>query len=363
MSAPVPPEVPSAQQSAEVTPAEGAPNDTVPGMPRLGAAADHRAAAESAAQHRDFDRALRERFRAVLRGLEQGGVLEVRRSRTARETADDVTTALPLETATEIQPAARSFDEVVYGGRRATEDEYRRLEYADRFSASAPPPAPEPVEIAAVEKRPRVKRRLPPLPKLLRDPRFWAALAAAAALLLLVYGALQSCGAPTAPPAPPPQTPPDLPDVPPPDAPGFGAGDDPIWDRLPAPVFYGGVQFLIAAALVVWWRARRRGALVREPRPVEVAADELLAGQAALYRRSKDHDHVAGKLRAATLRRIRTPLGITADTPPDRVVAAVAARIGAHPAQIGAALFGPVPDPGTLQVVAAQLEWIESEVG
>ncbi|WP_280352616.1 DUF4129 domain-containing protein [Nocardia abscessus] len=338
-------------------------HDPAPGTPRLGAAAHHRAAAEAAAQHRDFDRALRERFRAVLRGLEQGGVLEVRRSRTARETADDVTTALPLEVTTEIQPAAHSFDEVVYGGRRATEDEYRRLEYADRFSASAPPPAPEPTEVEAVEKAPRTRRTLPPLPKLLRDPRFWAVLAGAAALLLLVYGALQSCGAPTAPTPPPPQPPPDLPDVPPPDGPGFGPGDDPIWDRLPAPVFYGGVQFLIAAALVVWWRARRRGALVREPRPVEVAANELLAGQAALYRRSKDHGHVAGKLRAATLRRVRTPLGITADTPPDRIVAELAARLGTDPALIGAALFGPVPDSGALQVVAAQLEWIESEVG
>ncbi|WP_330233811.1 DUF4129 domain-containing protein [Nocardia sp. NBC_00508] len=338
-------------------------NGPAPGTPRLGAAADHRAAAESAAQRRDFDSALRERFRAVLRGLEQHGVLEVRRSRTARETADDVTTTPSLEVATELQPAAHSFDEVVYGGRRATEDEYRRLEYADRFSAGAPPPAPEPTETEAKEQVPRTRRRLPPLPKLLRDPRFWAALAAMAAVLLLVYSALQSCGAPT---APPPKPPPDLPDVPPPDdsfEPRFGAGDDPIWDRLPAPVFYGGVQFLLAAALVVWWRARRRGAVVREPRPVEVAANELLAGQAALYQRSKDHDHVAGKLRAATLRRIRTPLGVTADTPPDRIVAVVAARLGADPAQIAAALFGSVPDPGTLRMVAAQLEWIEAEIG
>ncbi|UAK34034.1 DUF4129 domain-containing protein [Nocardia asteroides] len=360
------PRIPPAPDPVEIALTEGphTAGDPAPGTPWLGAAADHRAAAETAARHRDFDRALRERFRAVLRGLEQGGVLEIRRSRTARETADDVTTVLPLEVATEIQPAAHTFDEVVYGGRRATEDEYRRLEYADRFSASAPPPAPEPTEVEAVEKAPRTRRKLPPLPNLLRDPRFWGVLAATAALLVLAYGALQSCGAPT---APQPQPPPDLPDAPPPDdsydGPGFGAGEDPLWDRLPAPVFYGGLQFLIAAALVVWWRARRRGALVREPRPVEVAANELLAGQAALYRRSKDHDHVAGKLRAATLRRVRSPLGITADTPPDRIVAVVAARIGADPARIGAALFGPVPDPGTLQVVAAQLEWIESEVG
>ncbi|WP_433660827.1 DUF4129 domain-containing protein [Nocardia sp. CA-128927] len=340
-----------------------APQDQPPSPPRLGAAADHRAAAENAAQHRDFDSALRERFRAVLRGLEQRGVLEVRRSRTARETADDVTTALPLEVSAEFDPAAHSFDEVVYGGRRATEDEYRRLEYADKFSAAAPPPVLEPTEITATEKAPRTRRSLPPLPDLLRNPKFWAALAGAALLLLLLYASLQSCGAPN---APTPQQPPDIPrNRPPSDSgrSGFGTGDDAIWDRLPAPVFFGGLQFLVAAALVVWWRARRRGALVREPRPVEVAANELLAGQAALYRRSKDHDHVAAKLRAATLRRIRPTLGMTPDTPPDRLVAAVAARIGADPNQIGRALFGAVPDADTLELVATQLEWIEAEVG
>ncbi|PXX62985.1 uncharacterized protein DUF4129 [Nocardia tenerifensis] len=332
-------------------------DEAPPSPPRLGTAAEHRAAAENAARQRDFDSALRERFRAVLRGLEQRGVLEVRRSRTARETADDATTVLPLEVATEFHPAAHSFDEVVYGGRRATEDEYRRLEYADRFSAAAPPLAPEPTEIAVTEKTPRTRRSLPPLPNLLRNPKFWAALAAAAALLLLLYAALQSCGAPN---APTPQ-PPDLPNTRPPRAPdGFGTGDDPIWDRLPAPVFFGGLQFLVAAALVVWWRARRRGALVREPRPVEVAANELLAGQAALYRRAKDHEHVAAKLRAATLRRVRPVLGMTADTPPDRLVAALAARTGADPNELGLALFGAVPDAGTLEIVATQLEWIEA---
>ncbi|MEU2257247.1 DUF4129 domain-containing protein [Nocardia xishanensis] len=335
-----------------------------PPPPRLGPAADHRAAAEEAAQRRDFDRALRERFRAVLRGMEQRGVLEVRRSRTADETVDDVSAVLPLEVTTELQPAARSFDEVVYGGRAATEDEYRRLEYADRFSAAAPPPAAEPTELTPVETTPRTRRKLPPLPKLLRDPKFWAALATLAVILLLVYGAMQSCGAPNAPKPPPdippPQPPPSNGDI---DRPDIGPGEDSIFSRLPAPLAFGGLQFLIAAALLVWWRARRRGALVGEPRPVEVAANELLAGQAALYRRSRDHDYVAAKLRAATLRRLRPLLGIGADAPPDVLVAAIAARVGADRQLIGNAFFGPVPNADALRVVAAQLEWIETEIG
>ncbi|NEW46916.1 DUF4129 domain-containing protein [Nocardia cyriacigeorgica] len=335
-----------------------------PQPPLLGSAADHRAAAESALQRRDYDLALRERFRATLRGLEQRGMLEIRRSRTAAETADDVTiAAVPVEHADEFRPAAHSFDEVVYGGRRATEDEYRRLEFVDQFSAAAPPPVAGPREVEAAERKVRTRRTLPPLPDLLRDPKFWATLAAIAALVLLLWAVLQSCGAPDAPPPPelpPPVRPePDLPDDVDPD---FGTGSDSIFERLPAPVAFGGLQFLIAGALLVWWRARRRGALVGEPRPVEVTANELLAGQAALYRRSGDHEYVAAKLRAATLRRVRSALGVTADTAPEQVVAAVTARTGADSNWVHAALYGPVPDEPTLEMVAAQLEWIEAEV-
>ncbi|NEW29866.1 DUF4129 domain-containing protein [Nocardia cyriacigeorgica] len=341
-------------------------NGSAPQPPRLGSAAEHRAAADSALERRDYDSALRERFRATLRGLEQRGLLDVRRSRTAAETADEVTAAAaPVQHADEFRPAAHSFDEVVYGGRHATEDEYRRLEFVDQFSAAAPAPAAEPREVDAAERTSRTRRSLPPLPDLLRDPKFWATLAGIAVLILLLWAALQSCDAPDAPPPPqPPDIPPDLPepDYPEDVDPDFGSGSDSIFERLPAPVAFGGLQFLIAGALLVWWRARRRGALVGEPRPVEVTANELLAGQAALYRRSKDYEYVAAKLRAATLRRVRSPLGITADTAPDQVAAALTARTGADPNWVYTALYGPVPDEHTLEMVAAQLEWIEAEV-
>ncbi|MFI5500352.1 DUF4129 domain-containing protein [Nocardia asteroides] len=339
------------------------PRDGAPPEPRLGAAADHRAAAEQAAGRREYDLALRERFRAVLRALEQGGTLPVRRSRTAQETADDATTALPLEQSTELHPAARSFDEVVYGGRAATEDEYRRLEYADRYSQSAPPPALEPVELEIVEQQPRQRRKLPPLPDLLRNPRFWATVAAVLAIALLLYATMQSCGAPDAPDPPPP--PPDFPDPPDRDDdfdPDFGAGKDSIFTRLPGWLAFGGLQFLIAFVVLMWWRGRRRGALVGEPRPVEVAANELLAGQAGLYRRSGDVAHVARTLRTATLRRIRPRLGAR-DLTDDQLGETAAARLGVPAQQITTVLFGPVPDETTLYYVAAHLEWIETELG
>ncbi|MEV0249822.1 DUF4129 domain-containing protein [Nocardia sp. NPDC050712] len=340
------------------------PEAPAPDIPPLGPAAQHRGAADAAAADLDYDRALRERFRAMVRGLEQNGVLEVRRSRTADETAQDTSGALPPEVSTEIEPTARSFDEVVYGGRRATEDEYRRLAQADRYSEAAPAPKPGPAEAAPVEVNARKRRELPAVPKLLRNPKFWAIVLATLALGLILWGALNALGTP---PAPKPPTAPDVP--PPPDQPDedtcwffCGAeGEDSIFTRLPPWLAFGGLQFLIAGAALAWWRGRRRGALVREPRPVEVAANELQAGQAALYRRSGDHEYVAAKLRAATLRRIRPTLGVPADARPDQIIAAVCARSGLDQQVAGTALYGPVPDTDTLRIVAAVLDLIEAD--
>ncbi|WP_227978967.1 DUF4129 domain-containing protein [Nocardia spumae] len=339
-------------------PAAGRP--AAPPPPVLGPAAQHRAAAESAAGHHDFDTALRERFRAVVRGLEQGGVLEVERSRTARETARAASRALP-GTTDEFDGATRSFEEIVYGGRAASPDEYQRLSAADRYSL-APPPPPDPVDQADSPPRAPRRPRLPPLPQLLRDKRFWAVVLGVVVIALIVYLLLRLSAAPTAPPQPThqPPPPPDREDIPPPE---LGAGDDSIFERLPPWLAFGGLQALIFAAIVVWWRGRRRGTVVGEPRPVQVAAGELLAGQAALYRRSKDREHVAAKLRAATLRRIRGRLELRTDAAPEQVSAVIGARIGIDPHRIATAFHGPVPDDMTLEYVAAQLDWIESEIG
>uniref|UniRef100_UPI00082E9DD9 DUF4129 domain-containing protein n=1 Tax=Nocardia crassostreae TaxID=53428 RepID=UPI00082E9DD9 len=297
-----------------------------------------------------------------------------RRARTARETAHAATAALPADTAG-LPSAAHSFDEIVYGGRPAHEAEYRLLEQADRFSV-APPPKAEPTEISEkrkkrTTKKPKGERAREPLelPALLRDWRFWAALGGALAVLAIVY-LLTRIGAPPPPPDKPDLTPPtnpiDFPDDPPerPDvnAPDFGEGQDSVFELLPGWVAFGGLQFLIAWATVIAWRGRRRGAVVGEARPVEAPATELLTGQAVLYRKSRDHDHVAAKLRAAALRRLRPALDVTADTVPEVVVTAIAVRTGADPGTVRAALYDPVTDRATLELVAAQLEWIEAEV-
>ncbi|MGX1804779.1 DUF4129 domain-containing protein [Nocardia sp. NPDC055321] len=343
-------------------------HDPAPPEPALGPAAAHLAAAEEAARRADFGTAVRERYRAVTRGLEQRGILEEQRARTAGETARAATTAVP-EDAAELPWAAHSFDEIVYGGRPAGEAEYRRLAAADRFS-TAPPPKDAPAEIVSAKKRKkrvrktRDKREREPFewPPILRDWRFWAAVGGTLAVFLLIYVLLNAGAPPDVPDVPDtPKPPTEAPD--PPERPReFGAGQDSIFETMPAWAAFGGLQFLIAWALVLCWRGRRRGTVVEEPLPVRAPAHELLEGQAGLYRRSRDHDHVASKLRAATLRRLRPVLSLTADSTPEMVVGAVIARTGTDPALVRAALYEPVADRATLEVVAAQLEWIEAEV-
>lgn len=93
-------------------------------------AAEHRAAADAAAAAGDYDAAVRERFRALIRDLEERTVLDERPGRTADEVAREVA-ALAPDAAEPIELAARLFDEVCYGGRRATADTDERIRAAD----------------------------------------------------------------------------------------------------------------------------------------------------------------------------------------------------------------------------------------
>ncbi|ANZ42222.1 hypothetical protein BBK82_46115 [Lentzea guizhouensis] len=93
-------------------------------------AAEHRAAAERAAAAGDLAEAVRERFRAVVRELEQRGVLDARAGRTVDEVALEAGRALPV-LADDLRGAAVQFDDVWYGGRTATEQGYRQVVSVD----------------------------------------------------------------------------------------------------------------------------------------------------------------------------------------------------------------------------------------
>ncbi|MER6530942.1 DUF4129 domain-containing protein [Streptomyces sp. NPDC001508] len=94
-------------------------------------AAEHRAAAEAHAAQGHWNQAVQERMRAIVRALEERALLDVRPGRTADEAASEAGRALPAHT-DRLHAAAREFDDVTYGGRRAGRQAYDRLAELDR---------------------------------------------------------------------------------------------------------------------------------------------------------------------------------------------------------------------------------------
>ncbi|MBT2482152.1 DUF4129 domain-containing protein [Streptomyces sp. ISL-94] len=93
-------------------------------------AADHRTAAEAHAAAGRWTEAVQERMRAVVRSLEERTLLDPRPGRTADEAAAEAALSLPAHAA-DLRAAARTFDDVTYGGRTADADTYTRLRTLD----------------------------------------------------------------------------------------------------------------------------------------------------------------------------------------------------------------------------------------
>ncbi|MGA3153390.1 MAG: DUF4129 domain-containing protein [Streptosporangiaceae bacterium] len=105
-----------------------------PGSPllqgqRLGAA-DHRRQAEQLAAAGDYAGAIIETIRAIAVDLEDRGILSQRPGRTADELAIEAAGPLPGR-ATELQAAARLFDDVRYGDRPGTPAGYQQVHELD----------------------------------------------------------------------------------------------------------------------------------------------------------------------------------------------------------------------------------------
>lgn len=104
------------------------------GAPR--SAADHRRAADAAAASENWTEAVVERFRAVVRSLEERGLIDPRPGATAAEAAADGGQALPSQAAG-LAAAARTFSDVRYGGRAATRSAEQTLRLLDAEISSA----------------------------------------------------------------------------------------------------------------------------------------------------------------------------------------------------------------------------------
>ena len=101
-------------------------------------AAELRADAERFAAAGAWAEAVRARLRAVVRDLEERGLVDVRPGRTADEIAVDAGMALPSVSA-DLRTGARLFDDVWYGGRTADAETYARMVAVDEAVARARP--------------------------------------------------------------------------------------------------------------------------------------------------------------------------------------------------------------------------------
>ena len=124
----------------------------------------------------------------------------------------------------------------------------------------------------------------------------------------------------------PPRTPPPTSEVP----------------RALAPLLFLALFALLATML---WRGRRFGPLVTEPLPAVVRAIETTQSRGRLYRRAGDAARAAAILRAATVRRLATYLGLPAGCTPGAVAEAVARATGRPPAHVACPARGARPPP------------------
>ena len=77
---------------------------------------------------------MRERLRALARGLTERGVLDERPGRTADELARELAALLPGQAGL-FATAAHIFDDIWYGGRAAGEADYAAVTAADQAAA------------------------------------------------------------------------------------------------------------------------------------------------------------------------------------------------------------------------------------
>jgi hypothetical protein len=112
-------------------------------------AAEYRAAADAAAAQGDWSTAVVERYRAVVAGFEERGLLDPRPGRTADEAAAEAGAVLPA-LAADLTAGSTLFDGVRYGGREATAtDDARMRRLDDETRAARPGPGAPPTDALA----------------------------------------------------------------------------------------------------------------------------------------------------------------------------------------------------------------------
>lgn len=112
-------------------------------------AAELRAAADAAAARGDWAAAVADRFRGVVRALEERAVLEEQPGRTAHEAVEAAGLRLPAH-AVDLRAAGRLFDDVVYGERTPRAEDDAALRELDARVAATRPTLPAGVAAGGV---------------------------------------------------------------------------------------------------------------------------------------------------------------------------------------------------------------------
>lgn len=136
-----------------------------------------------------------------------------------------------------------------------------------------------------------------------------------------------------------------------------GEGEASLAELVADRVWYALAQLLVAFLAVVAWRARRLGAPVGEPQPVQVAGSELVAAVGNLLQQTGARGQAGRLLREDVRRTLAERLGLPPDSPPEVVAEAASRRSGQDAAELTALLAGPDPaDEATLVALAHDLE-------
>lgn len=141
-----------------------------------------------------------------------------------------------------------------------------------------------------------------------------------------------------------------------------GDGEETLADLVPEPVTLALVQLGLAFAFYVWFRARRAGRPVAEPRPTTLAGSELVDAVGRLLQQERDPERSAGLLRDDLRRRLARRFGLSPGADLDDLVAA-AERAGADPDRLRAVLAGPpVSDGDALTTLARDIDTTRREI-
>lgn len=142
-----------------------------------------------------------------------------------------------------------------------------------------------------------------------------------------------------------------------------GSGDRTLGDLVAPGVKAALFQLVVAFVVYALWRARRLGAPVDEPQPVQVAGSELVGAVGELLHQSRSPEHAAAVLRDDLRRTLCSHLGLPIASPPDVVATVTAQRTGVGGELVYAAIAGPpLTSDQELVALAQAIDSIRKEV-